>query len=262
MKPLPLTGPAERRDVAFEGARWLDRLTLWRPADPDHVTTGDIETAVVLLAGTFDLIASGNAWPARGARATPFAGRPMAVYLPKRTEFRTQHGQGEILLLSARQPAEPAPAEQREALSRKPLLQMAGSGKAFDPATGEWRPAETFPTSPESLPPRRFTRHEVGAVVIERVFAADYKASTLSLDEAVVPTGASLALAAIPQRPPADELALFVRAAGTARVRGAGGEVDVRGDAAFLVARATIDGVTVESIDGAVYVVLGYAGKT
>ncbi|MFY9344200.1 MAG: hypothetical protein WAT39_17040, partial [Planctomycetota bacterium] len=145
----------------------------------------------------------------------------------------------------------------REALAAKPLLPLAGSGKAFDPVRGEWLPAEAFPTSPESLPPRRFERIAVGACTVERVFAPDYKAATLSIDEVVVPAGATLRLADVPGRPRCDEVLLFVRTSATAQV----GADEVRGDAAFLSPGAG-DATSIRAAtDAPVYVAIAYAGK-
>ncbi|MCA8966482.1 MAG: 5-deoxy-glucuronate isomerase [Planctomycetes bacterium] len=241
------------------GGRWFTELRLWRPRGEARYVTGDAESAAVLLRGTFDLVGGGTAWPARGARTTEFEGRPMAVFLPPRTEFGAHHGDGEILVVAARQPAAEPEPEGRAALSRKPLLPLAGSGKAFDPGTGEWRPAETFPTSAESLPPRRMQRLPVGDVTVERVFAPDYKAATLSLDEAVLPAGASLDLRAIPGRPLADEVLLFVRPRGTAQVRGGEQVLDVAQDTALLVAAG--EELAVTALGDMAYVVIAYAGK-
>jgi hypothetical protein len=221
--------------------------------------TGDYETAVLLLGGTFDLAGGATTWPARGARQDPFTGRPMAVYLPPRTEFRTSKGRGEILLVAARQPQVQATTG-RELLAQKPLLPMAGSGKSFDPNRGEWMPAETFPSAPESLPPRRFERIVVGACTLERVFAASYKATTLSVDEVVVPAGATLALHDIPGRRPCDEVLLFVRGDG-ARLVEASTTQTVRGDAVFVSSGAG-EGLRIESAAHApTYVAIAYAGK-
>ena len=158
MTDAPLSSESQRlRTAATTGTKWLEHLQLWRPEDVDTVATGAHETAVILLRGTFDLMAGTTSWPARGARQSELAGRPMAVFLPPETSFRVGGGapDGEILMISARQP-EVEEVVGKEALSHKPLLPLAGSGKAFDPATGEWKPEETFATAAESLPPRRF----------------------------------------------------------------------------------------------------------
>lgn len=258
MNAVAFAGDERVRTAACPGARWLSHASLWRPRDPDALTTGDVETAVLLLAGTFDLVGGGTAWPARGARGDVFAGRPMAVFLPKHTEFRTSKGRGEILLIAARQPAARPEPQGRDALSYRPLLPLAGSGKAFDPKTGDWLPAEAFPTAAESLPPRRFERLAVGACTIERVFAPDYKAATLSVDEVVVPAGHELALRSVPRRPHCDEALVFVRSEGEARV---GDAVLAAGDAAFVLPRERLDAAVIRAVRGRCYAVLAYAGK-
>lgn len=256
-RPVAFAADGRGRTAPCPGALWLDHVRLWRPADPDALRTGDHETAVILLSGTFDLVGGGTAWPARGARKDELAGRPMAVFLPPKTEFRVGNGSGEILLLAARQPVVREEVTGRAAFAAKPLLPLAGSGKSFDPNSGEWKPAETFPEAPESLPPRRFERIAVGACTLERVFAPDYKAATLSVDEVVVPAGQSLALAAIPGRPACDEVLVFVRSREPARV----GAATAQGDTAFVVA-GNGDGTVITAAAGApAYVVLAYAGK-
>jgi KduI/IolB family len=241
-------------------ARWLDHGRLWRPTDPDQLVTGDHETAVLLLGGTFDLVGGGTAWPARGARKDPFGGRPMAVFLPPRTTFQVSRGSGEILLIAARQPAVRDEPTGRAMLASKPLLPMAGSGKSFDPNIGEWRPAETFPTAPESLPPRRFERIPVGANTVERVFAPDYKAATLSLDEVVLAAGTTLALADLPGRPAAAEALLFVRSEGAALVDGLPLAAS-DGDRVLRLDRAELERCRVQAVTGRTYLAIAYAGK-
>ena len=254
------TGNDRLRVAAAGEAKWCTEVQLWRPAAQDAITTGEGETCVVLLSGTFDLHGGPTVWQARGARTTPLEGRPMAVFLPPRTTFRAENGTGEILLVSARQPQIAAPTEGRAAFGQKPLLPMAGSGKSFDPNSGEWRPAETFPTAPESLPPRRMQRLPVGAVTIERVFAPDYKAATLSLDEVVLAAGTSLRVQEIPGLPPAVEVLLFVRSEGSSRITHAGTTTHAPcGDRAFCA--DSLD-LTIEAVGGRSYVLLAYAGKT
>ncbi len=258
MKVLEAHDDGDHTTFAAAG-RWFTELRLWRPRGEAAYTTGDAESAAVLLRGTFDLVGGGTAWPARGARTSEFEGRPMAVFLPPRTGFGAHNGDGEILVVAARQPQAAPEPEGRAALSRKPLLPLAGSGKAFDPGTGEWRPAETFPTSAESLPPRRMQRLPVGDVTVERVFAPDYKAATLSLDEVVLAAGSSLDLRTIPGRPLADEILLFVRPRGVAQVR-CGEQVRACAqDTALLVAAGEDLDVTADG--DAAYVVIAYAGK-
>lgn len=253
MTDAPLTqttdGSARLRTATTPGTRWLQHLQLWRPEDVDTIETGAHETAVILLRGTFDLMAGTTNWPARGARTTEYSGRPMAVFLPPNTPFRVGGGgpNAEILMVSARQPVV-AEVTGKEALSHKPLLPMAGSGKSFDPSTGEWRLAETFANAAESLPPRRFEKLRVGDVAIERIFGEGYKAATISLDEAIIPPDAELCLADIPSMPACDEVLLFVRTEGS-------------NDSTRWFARDDANAVTVTSRDAPTYVVIAYAGK-
>lgn len=260
MIELRWQGDDRLRTAAAPGARWLVHAQVWRPLDPDQIVAGAYETAAILLHGTFDLVGGGTAWPARGARRNPCEGRPMAVYLPPSTAFRCANGSGEILLLAARQPAAPPLPTGRELLAQKPLLPLAGSGKSYDPNTGEWRPAETFPDAPESLPPRRFERFTVGACTLERVFAPDYKAATLCVDEVVVPSGATLALANVPGRPACDEVLLFVRGSG-ARVAAPGTTANADGDVALLSGGSAGDVVVTAPSTHPCYVVVAWAGK-
>jgi hypothetical protein len=185
------------------------------------------------------------------------------VFLPPRTTFRAANGRGEMLLVAARQPATGPEPTGRDALAHKPLLPLAGSGKAFDPGSGEWKPAETFPSSPESLPPRRFTRLQAGACVVERLLAPDYKAATLVVDEVVVPPGASLRLADVPQRPRCDELALFVRGTGTVDPADGGARVELDGgDDVMLVPNDSIAVLpTLHAGVRPLFLVVAWAGK-
>ena len=69
MTDAPLSSESQRlRTAATTGTKWLEHLQLWRPEDVDTVATGAHETAVILLRGTFDLMAGTTSWPARGAR--------------------------------------------------------------------------------------------------------------------------------------------------------------------------------------------------
>ncbi len=262
MKALTCHGADHLRTATVDGGRWLAQLQLWQPTEQDQLVTGEVETAVVLLRGTFNLFGGPTAWPARGARQTPFTGRPMAVYLPPRTTFRAEHGQGEILLVGARQPAAAPAADGRAGLGLKALLPLAGSGKSFDPNSGEWRPAETFPSAAESLPPRRMERIAVGKVTVERVLAPDYKAATLSLDEVVLLADESLRLADVPGRPRGEEVLVFVRSEGTSQVTHDGITTEMTGDAVFWLPtpNGTID-LTIAAAGGRSYALVAYAGK-
>ncbi len=262
MKRCPWTGRDALRTAEVDGARWLAHARLWRPGGDDALTTdAGVETAVILLSGTFDLVGNGTAWPARGARKTPFQGRPMAVFLPPGAELRAENGpadgSGELLLVGARQPELPPPAQGREGLSRKPLLPLAGSGKSYDPASGEWRPAETFPTAAESLPSRRFERLPVGDTFVDRVFAPGYAGG----GQVRVPAGAARAPAAVPAPPPGDELLLFVRPAGTARVAAGERSEAVEGDAVLWLAAGEGATAVVHAAASPCYVAIAYAPK-
>lgn len=256
---LSWTGATALRQAQPSAATWFTRLQWWQPGPDDALDTAAEETAAILLHGTFDLRGGPTSWPARGARTSPLLGRPMAVYLPPHCRFGASNGSGQILLLSARQPSMPTTATGREGLAHKPLLPLAGSGKSFDPNTGEWRPAETFPEAAESLPPRRMQQLAVGGVTIERVFAPDYKAATLSIDETVLPASTELNLAAIPGRPPHAEVLLFVQS-----------DAPVACDNVMLPAGgAAVFGHTpggqlswqLRTGPAPAYVLLGYAGK-
>lgn len=222
-------------------------------------TSGDGESCALLLGGTFDLRGGPTQWPNRGARATPFQGRPVAVFLPPHTELAAQNGSGEILFVEARKPVA-ARTEGRAALHQSPLLPLAGSGKSFDPTRGEWLPAESFPTAAESLPPRRIAQVQLGDVRVERVFAADYKAEALCVDEFVVPAGRTAELAGLSFSPAADEALLFVRCEGEATVHCGSESLLVRGDAVVRV-RGALGALRVVAASTPSYCVLATAPK-
>ncbi len=245
--------------------QWLTELRLWQPGGHAAYTTAEVESAAVLLHGTFDLVGNDTAWPARGARRTEYEGRPMAVFLPPRAEFAASGPVGEIAIVAARQPAKVEEPAGRAALSHKPLLPMAGSGKAFDPGTGEWRPAETFPTAAESLPPRRMQQFRIGAMTVERVLAPDYKAATLSIDELVLPAGTDLTLGTIPERPPATEVLLLLRTEGQLSLADATtGTVHhhpPEAEHAWLLSAAEFAALRLRAEVGRGYALIAYAGK-
>lgn len=156
--------------------------------------TADVETLLVVLSGTFDMVAGGGQWPARGVRTSPFDGKPVTLFLPPNTRFELQNGSGAILLVAGVQPEQEAKVG--EATSQKPLLAMAGSGKAFDPVAGEWKNQEMFPSSPQALLPRHIAQTDTGGAVVRHVFPREFKALTLSLDEIVLAAGHSTAIPA------------------------------------------------------------------
>lgn len=264
LSQLPLPGLGENRALALPASSRFSALRLFLVDGRTEHQLGDEEAVALLLSGTFDLAANGNHWGGRGARTTPLQGRPLALFLPPRASFEAC-GAGEILLLAAR-PAADAPdpdaATGRAALSQQPLLPLAGSGKAFDPQRGEWRMAETFPSSPEILPPRRIDRSTVDGVAVERVFPLAYKASTLSLDELVLAPGQGFDAAALPGRPPATELLLFVRSAARVTIRAGAEEFTVIGDAVLLQTHEPgAPRLWLRAGDAKCYAVLAHAGK-
>ncbi len=245
--PRPVAVATEADGIAtarFAEAEWL-RAARLLTADrtPLELRIGEDEEAFALvLSGTHDLEANSGSWVSRGVRATPFDGRPVALYLPPKTRFRTSGGQGQLVVASVRRPTPPpAPAaEATEAAAAKPLLPLAGSNKAFDSATGSWRPIESFPDSPEAILPRRIEQHTAGGCRAERVFPPAYKAFGLTLLEAVLEPGAALALPAYGEAP-LSEWAVVLRTEGTARVGDAECDADAvlwGRDAATLTACA------------------------
>jgi 5-deoxy-glucuronate isomerase len=79
--------------VGFEAIALADGIAASRD-------TGDREVCVVVVAGTVDVRSTHGDFLAVGTRATPFDGRPDAVYLPAGTQF-TVTGQGEVGLCFA-----------------------------------------------------------------------------------------------------------------------------------------------------------------
>ncbi len=243
---------------AAEGSR-LTSLAIARVASDLVVTTGNGETCALVVTGTFDLRGGHTQWQSRGARTEPFAGRPVAVFLPPRTEFAAGNGSGEILLVEAKKP--PAPqATGREALRQSPLLQLAGSGKSFDPTRGEWMPAESFPTAAESLPPRRIAQLQCGPVRVERVFAADYKAETLVVDECVVPEQSTFDVTQLPLPASVCEALVFVRSSAKVTLRIGETSLVVEGDA-VVHACGAVQSLSMTTTDAKAYVVLASGPK-
>ena len=188
--PLEETAPGQRR-ASCEGRPWLRQILVLRAAGETvevHTGEGD-ESGVLVLSGTHDLEANAGSWVSRGTRSTPFEGRPVALFMPPKTRFRSSGGEGEILLVSARRPELAAPPPEPKA---KPLLPLAGSNQAYDSKSGSWKPIESFPDSSEAILPRRIERADVDGVNVERVFPVDYKTLGLCLAEAVLPDGCTL----------------------------------------------------------------------
>ncbi|MBK8976775.1 MAG: hypothetical protein IPM29_12725 [Planctomycetes bacterium] len=214
----PLRAVPDGSDLRFElpADSWFTELRLLRiDGSSDERTSGDGESLLVVLDGTFDLFAGGGSWLRRGLRATPTAGRAVALFLPPHTRFRAEHGSGRLLLVSARRPEPPRPDAAATPAAKKPLLQLAGSGKSFDSASQQWRPTESFLGSPEALLPRRFERIALAdEVVLERIAGPDYKALSLRVDECALPAGARVESFPHPAsascRPPLEALAVVV----------------------------------------------------
>ena len=62
--------------------------------------TGDRELCLVVVEGSCDVRSAHGEWEGLGGRASPFAGRPDAAYLPPGTEFELA-GEGEVALCTA-----------------------------------------------------------------------------------------------------------------------------------------------------------------
>lgn len=253
------------RRFTVGGCRWLTGLAIYGCGDdPARDKTGEEEGCLLVLSGTHDLGAGAGSWPARGVREEVWSGRPVALFLPPNTDWLAAGGRGEVLLVTARQPeVEQTESEaEPEKPARKPLLPLAGSNKAFDPQSKEWKPLESFPGSAEAILPRRIERVTAGAVTLERVFDGAYKALSLSVDEVVVPEGGVLEMARIPELPDLDEVLLYVRAEGEAEVAAGEDVRAVRGEAAFAARVQDIPGgLDVRAVKGRCYALLAYGGK-
>ncbi|MCC6669665.1 MAG: 5-deoxy-glucuronate isomerase [Planctomycetes bacterium] len=246
-----------RRSADPLQARWLSGLYLLDlGAAPLTDHTGDHECALLVLSGTHDFQAGGKAWPQRGVRASPFAGRPVLLFVPPQTPISVAGGAGEALLVCARRPRAKPDAPGKTELSRRPVLTLAGSGKAFDPATGTWRPEEHFALAAEFLLPRHIERVDVGGVAVERLMGGGYKSAVLAMDEAVLHSGGELRTA-----PPAHagEAVVYYRSEGELVVRGAGGTATVQGEGALYLAQPAA--ASFAASGGRSYLALVYAGE-
>ncbi len=259
LHPIPWTIDGARLVARTAEGSILTSIARAVVADGITVLTGDGETCAIVVTGTFDLRGGSTQWQSRGARSTPYAGRPVAVFLPPRTEFAAENGAGEILWIEAKKPEAPV-ATGREALRQSPLLQLSGSGKSFDPTRGEWMPAESFPTAAESLPPRRIAQAQCGEVRVERVFAADYKAETLVVDEAVVQDGQILDLSHLPLPAHATEALVYVRCDGEAIVRMSDATATIARDG-VLHGKGAVQSLRIEAKGAAAYVVIATGRK-
>ena len=228
-------------------------------------TMGDGEALLLVLSGTFDLQAGGSQWLQRGVRGDVFGGKACCVFLPAGCPYRASNGHGEILVVTARVPElQPETSQPDGLLSLSALLPIAGSGKAFDPTTGDWRRQEDFALAPEAILPRRIQTVDLGGLPADVLLPASYKAFALCAAEAVVPAGRTLQWpdwqreAGGRLRRWDHETLLFVRAEGEARVEHAGGAVTVRGDG--LVLAADVGPCAVTATGGRAYVAAFFAG--
>jgi hypothetical protein len=240
LRTFALEQSGAEKSARLGEARWLRSVSVARADGSWKTLTGEQEeTLLVILGGTFDLQAGGSTWLGRGLRASPFVGRPCGVYLPPRTGLRAQGGPGELLLCAVlRPPDAAAETDPRAALSQSPLLPLAGSGKAFNPATGRWEEEERFPSAPEAVLPRRIERIRAGDVAVERIFPFAYKALAACLDEVSLTQGQALDWPA-PDAPSAQgwspEQALYYRAEDALTVEAAGAAMSVTGEGVMLL---------------------------
>lgn len=252
-----MQAPDGARSFVFDAAAWLlevRRIQVVGTTGP--LRSPDGESLLVVLGGTHDLYAGGGSWLRRGVRAGPLEdGRPVAVFLPPNTPFRADGGDGALLLVAVRQPEPPPAHDRREELGRKPLLPLAGSGKAYDPISGEWKLQEAFLSSPEAILPRRLERLATASGArADRVIGTDYKALGLCVDEVLLAAGQDVELA-----PPhaAAEVAVHVETTGRARV----GELEVaHADGPTVVHAAGPQPPRVTALDGRAYALFVYAG--
>lgn len=263
MKITKFTSAPDAGEVTvLDGASWLlemRRIEVRGSSGEFRSPAG--ESLLVVLGGTHDLYAGGGSWMRRGLRRAPLDdARGVAVFLPPNTPYRSENGDGALLVVSARQPELPEAESPREELSRKPLLPLAGSGKAYDPAAGGWKPQEAFLASPEAILPRRLVRLPTpSGARLDRVIGTDYKALGLCVDEALLAPGQCVS------PPPPDtgrpdypaEIAVYVETEGRAQI----GDVEVHAASGPVVAH--VDGVKaprVHAEEGRAYVLFAYAG--
>lgn len=253
--PLVASGDPRAR-IGDPGGRWLAELRLVEPVGRrfEHRTAGDVESALLVLGGTFDLGAGQSSWARRGVRTDPLDGPPVCVYLPPDTVWHAAEGHGRILLVSARRPAPPE-LSPRERVASKGLLPMAGSGKAFDPTSGSWRPRESFADAPEAILPRHIESLELGSGArLRRVLPGGYKSLGLCLDELTLDAGAA---ATVPPPIPGTEhpAETLVYVFGEDRV--AVGDATFAGEGIAIVAGAP---PPIRALGGRGYAALFYGG--
>ncbi len=201
------------RSASYADWQWLTHVSVVQVQDGEWQdrTAQDAENLCVILSGTHDMFAGSGSWLARGLRKDPRDGKPVGLFLPPKTRYRFADSQGELLLVGSKQP-QPEDAETEPAATvKKPLLALAGSGKAFDPSTGTWKRQEDFPSAPEAILPRRVLQEEQEGNTLRHVFPREYKALSLSLLEVVVPKGESFVLPKINAGDYPQERAIYYR---------------------------------------------------
>ena len=216
---LELDDTGQRRVAQDPSWQWLCRFELRTvQGEVEGRTDPGVETLVLLLSGTYDLEAGGGSWLSRGVRKSAFEGKPVGLFLPPGTRYAFRNGEGEVLMVSGRQPPPPSePDTVEETLSKKPLLPMAGSGKAFNPKTGEWLREEDFPSAPEAILPRRVQEQQLGQNLLRQVFPFDYKALCLCLCECVIQDGTTLDVPRLDIANYPEETAVYFTTNGTVR---------------------------------------------
>jgi 5-deoxy-glucuronate isomerase len=71
--------------------------------EQNAATTGELEVAIVVIAGTVNVASSAGEWQAIGSRTDPFSGQPAAVYLPSGTRYAIQAvGPAEVAICGAK----------------------------------------------------------------------------------------------------------------------------------------------------------------
>ena len=231
--------------------QWLHCIEAIQVDGDFESISSDAESLVIVMSGTYDVLAGGGSWLARGVRQTPHEGKPVALFLPPQTRFAFQNGHGELLIVASRQPE--SPPVQIPATSEKPLLALAGSGKAFDPASGEWKRQEDFPSSPEAILPRRIETSLTDGCILRHVAPFDYKALSLSLDEAILQADKSMTTPASTVAQYPAECAIYYDTAGSLSI----GETQVSGRG---VIPAVAAGTPISAQDSASHLVIAYAG--
>ncbi|MDA0375419.1 MAG: hypothetical protein O2865_16670 [Planctomycetota bacterium] len=251
------TGRTSTARVDEGSERFLPFTRVEVDGDSDPTPSPDGEGLLLVLGGTHDLYAGSGSWIRRGLRTTPLdAKRPVAVFLPPRTRWQSQNGAGPILIVAARQPELPAVETPREELGRKPLLALAGSGKAFDPMSGTWKPSEAFLTSSEAILPRRIESIPAPAgVTHHRVLGLDYKALGLCVDEVHAETGCAVRPEPPTRGPYPSEVAIHVETEGEAQV----GDAVVRAEDGPVAFRGS-EVPELRAVAGRTVFVLVYAG--